>query len=1051
MLVEPGRASAQHIVDLALVPGEFRDSINKDEPVGTHRGGPSARRRLKRATLSGFRAYGKPESFDLDANVIVLYGPNGLGKTSFFDAIDFACTGRIGRLCRRRITQGEFERVARNLARGEKEAVVELELADEGHSYRLRRHVGDWGRAAIDEDYSDRPGVIEFLSGARWDGPRPRVEHLEKLFRATHLFDQSTPELLVDFHQESNLSIDIVTRLLALDDYSAAGAKCGEVVELLKKAERAETALIAALKEKRSEIDAKLQSIPLDANGAEAGNNIKRLAQALVDDLRHQGGVAVPTTGWSLADVSDWRAMAEGLLGESRERLQKVRALSKRLPEYERAVVERDVLAESVADAETSVTKAAEKLRLLREKAVALAMADADTTEELNRLTDQLRATREFGRLQRDLVGTERRRRATESTLLDEQQRLSAAQERREALTDARRAIREEKSDAQEARQQSEARLTALTAVRNGVEQWQDARDQIGRFSEDTDVLRGALAEAETELTRVNKEESEIRERLAALHQQYSAASGGQAELATLLDRLEAFIEDDRCPACGAVHGDEGAILRAIRSMKVEGNKRAEPLASNIRELEKRNRDVAMQKATLEERVRSATSRIAQLTERAEELTTIADAFEHRLKNFSLPKNPGDLAVALETAIDTETKRSAEAERAWSEADGAELRFRIEWDQFVSSMSQLENLVARLSEELAELGAKEGALKEAVLNRERSLERAPGDEKQTTDSIEAQIAELSENAKVIERELNEARREAKSEEQQRRLSEAAARDLRSQSDQRDRQIVEIEAFAREIGVEGTPTEESIAERVTASERRTRVLDDLIRRALALEGGIDAASRDARRAELTRSLGDNADALANASEKASGYSRALKRFSTMDKALRESQEDAVATHVDSFGPLTTLLQKRLRPVFGFGDISLKPRKGTIEVLVERDGSYVRPTDYFSDSQRQILALSIFLSARMTQTWSGFAPILLDDPVTHFDDLNAFAFVEAIRGIAGSEQNTRQFIISTCEERLFNLMQEKLTGVAGGAKFYRFDGIAKNGPIVSAIPG
>ncbi|MCP3681998.1 MAG: AAA family ATPase, partial [bacterium] len=35
--------------------------------------------------------------FDLDANLIVLFGPNGFGKTSMFDAIDFACTGGVTR------------------------------------------------------------------------------------------------------------------------------------------------------------------------------------------------------------------------------------------------------------------------------------------------------------------------------------------------------------------------------------------------------------------------------------------------------------------------------------------------------------------------------------------------------------------------------------------------------------------------------------------------------------------------------------------------------------------------------------------------------------------------------------------------------------------------------------------------------------------------------------------------------------------------------------------------------------------------------------------
>ena len=38
--------------------------------------------RLKELEISNFRAY-RSHTFDLDADLIVLYGPNGFGKTSF--------------------------------------------------------------------------------------------------------------------------------------------------------------------------------------------------------------------------------------------------------------------------------------------------------------------------------------------------------------------------------------------------------------------------------------------------------------------------------------------------------------------------------------------------------------------------------------------------------------------------------------------------------------------------------------------------------------------------------------------------------------------------------------------------------------------------------------------------------------------------------------------------------------------------------------------------------------------------------------------------------
>jgi DNA repair protein SbcC/Rad50 len=86
----------------------------------------------------------------------------------------------------------------------------------------------------------------------------------------------------------------------------------------------------------------------------------------------------------------------------------------------------------------------------------------------------------------------------------------------------------------------------------------------------------------------------------------------------------------------------------------------------------------------------------------------------------------------------------------------------------------------------------------------------------------------------------------------------------------------------------------------------------------------------------------------------------------------------------------------------------------------------------------------LNGGLRQTWSGSAPMLLDDAVTHFDDLNAYGSIEMIRGIVLTSPNAWQFIISTCEERLFNLMQKKFS--SANAIFYQFMGMSDGGPIV-----
>jgi hypothetical protein len=169
---------------------------------------------------------------------------------------------------------------------------------------------------------------------------------------------------------------------------------------------------------------------------------------------------------------------------------------------------------------------------------------------------------------------------------------------------------------------------------------------------------------------------------------------------------------------------------------------------------------------------------------------------------------------------------------------------------------------------------------------------------------------------------------------------------------------------------------------------------------------------------------------------------------LETLLRRERQSTVETHIAAYGPLITNIQQRLRSVYGFGGIQLEARGGETVVQVEwRDKSVqVPPTDFFSDSQKQILMLSVFLAGGLRQTWSGFAPVFLDDPVTHFDDLNAYGFVELIRGIIATNPMEWQFIISTCEERLFSLMRRKFAHLDGGAVFYEFLGMSEDGPIV-----
>ena len=99
-LVVQGQRSPETIVEDSLSgtfgePKALRRSPSELIPAESSGAVPV---RLERIKIQNFRAYRKAQTFALGADVTVLYGPNGFGKTSVFDAIDFAATGDVGRL-----------------------------------------------------------------------------------------------------------------------------------------------------------------------------------------------------------------------------------------------------------------------------------------------------------------------------------------------------------------------------------------------------------------------------------------------------------------------------------------------------------------------------------------------------------------------------------------------------------------------------------------------------------------------------------------------------------------------------------------------------------------------------------------------------------------------------------------------------------------------------------------------------------------------------------------------------------------------------------------
>ena len=182
--------------------------------------------RIQQIAIENFRAYRKEQVFDIASDITVLYGPNGFGKTSFFDAVDFVVTGNIGRLDA--LNDSQFAKAASHLDSEPGKSFVTLTALTGSRTMRIQRSVGAPNRATLNGERKDRKAILAALTGAASPGSE-RIDHLVRLFRATHQFNQDLQELTREFQEDCRLRSDIVSRMLAFEDYNNAAGKAEKV------------------------------------------------------------------------------------------------------------------------------------------------------------------------------------------------------------------------------------------------------------------------------------------------------------------------------------------------------------------------------------------------------------------------------------------------------------------------------------------------------------------------------------------------------------------------------------------------------------------------------------------------------------------------------------------------------------------------------------------------------------------------------------------------------------------------------------------------------
>lgn len=121
------------------------------------------------------------------------------------------------------------------------------------------------------------------------------------------------------------------------------------------------------------------------------------------------------------------------------------------------------------------------------------------------------------------------------------------------------------------------------------------------------------------------------------------------------------------------------------------------------------------------------------------------------------------------------------------------------------------------------------------------------------------------------------------------------------------------------------------------------------------------------------------------------------------------------------------------------VSFDTEKPSLNILVSDDaGGMISPILFFSAAQTNILTLSVFLANALhakDDNKKNIDVILIDDPIQSMDSINVLSTIDLLRSICLNFD--KQIIISTHDENFFGLLQRKIPTEIFGSKFLQLE--------------
>lgn len=980
--------------------------------------------RIKNITLDNFRCF-QHCKIDLSADVIAIHGRNGVGKTTIFDAIEFALLSSIGRFAGYPDPPNYLPHVL-----GDGKTSVRVDFDDNDMNWVQ----AVWENSEVFLDSSrgwrhHRNFLYQFLVNEDYAPPRQEVQPAADMFRSTILLSQDLINHFVTAKSEER--VHVLSWLAGSAHYQKCWYKARQVAEEAQRRQRAKEEALLIKKGRVGELKSKLNE--QDARISEVKEQLGTKPTLYNDVVSALQKAGLPVSWPSPTSSEVAREIAASARGTCMERLDllaeqtnQLAALETILPQHSENQQRKRALLVMVADAKKEFRNlldqenaATASLKRVERKIVDLNVRITEQSKQFKRL-QQLPGLQQQ---QSELVKTKDIAKSKHETLQNKYAQETLELEKIQASLDRANSHALKLRDSQE---KVSVHLKNLRSLKDSLPRYMSAKKKVKEIERQFQEASNQRKALEKQIGHGQKKQYELSKVLAEMEAKVARKRTSSNETRELISRLKERVTGSTCPLCGHDHSSSEALLKAISNrlneVPLELQKAIEQLENTSNELSAINEELTRNQKELER----FTELIASLQETKGKVQSEIHEIEVRATTLDVPlvnKTIDALINKNQRLLEEQTLKSRQAEE---EVRNTERRFK----EASLNVGSLKNGLAKQQRVYEDVQSKLNDLDVEIIELGLS-DQIKLTSKQTAKlitEIESQLVKSEKEKSDCMDMKGKLQNELELSRHERAKVEKNLEEWQQTVLQLTERIEDFKSRCKRLELPPDTSDESISTYRRKLDKQRKELEEAIHITRQYETICRVTEMEKERDRIASQYKDECSQAENIKKAIAELVDAQEKGGTWTALLRKKVDDVVEQTIATHQPQIERFFKAMIPQpYLFERITMMRDREGLRLGLRYKGQEDdagEPLFFLSLAQANVLALAIFLSLGIEGRWSKLDTLLLDDPVQHLDDLDAIAFLDCLRATAlGKFGKRKQLIVSTCDQNLYLLMLRK----------------------------